>query len=144
MHASAACRTASRLCCTLDIAEHKSSGASLCQLCRWLAGPTSFVSNFAKLHSCNVARGAYSKKLLKAWTDYDSAKGSENDDPAELPGHQLYQVQVCAHGGLDLEKVEGLTFAQARSMLCQVRQAWPAAEQVPLCVSPCLSLARTR
>lgn len=79
------------------------------------------MSGFIHLRLCRVARGAYPKELLEAWAEYDRKQGSENDCPAALPADQLYMVVVCEHGGTDLEKHAALSFAQAKSMLCQVR-----------------------
>lgn len=54
----------------------------------------------------------------------DKPDKNENDDPSEvLPDDQLYLVLVSSNGGADLEATQLTSFAQAKSMLLQVRLA---------------------
>lgn len=82
----------------------------------------SSTDGFVELKHLVVARGVYPTRLQAAWTAYaEGPKGTENDDPCVFGADQLYIVFVCSNGGKDLESFRLRTFAEAQSLLLQVR-----------------------
>ena len=67
-----------------------------------------------------ICRGHYAPALLAEWHAWDEQHGSENEPVDAFPGDQLYVVFVVADGGLDLERFEPRSFAEAKSILLQV------------------------
>ncbi|XP_050419589.1 uncharacterized protein LOC126832737 [Adelges cooleyi] len=60
-------------------------------------------SSFCKLKNISCVRGLYPEPLISRWTEYDSAKGSDNDCPSILPDDQMYMILEMEDGGSDLE-----------------------------------------
>lgn len=84
------------------------------------AGEKSATDGFVELKHLVVARGAYPARLQAAWTAF-AANHTDNDDPCAFGADQLYIVFVCGNGGKDLEAFRMRTFAEAQSLLLQVR-----------------------
>ncbi|KAK9161842.1 hypothetical protein Syun_008183 [Stephania yunnanensis] len=83
---------------------------------------------FIETIDLKVCQGSYDATLIRAWEDWDTKHGSENDHPRDFPETQCYVVFVLAHGGKDLESFVLLNFDEARSLLVQVTAALAVAE----------------
>lgn len=80
-------------------------------------------AGFVETFHVGVCRGRYSKPLVKAWQAWDKTHGSLNDPVAGLAPDQTFVVIGMADSGTDLEAFKIESFAQARSLLLQVRGA---------------------
>ncbi|PSS21628.1 Serine/threonine-protein kinase [Actinidia chinensis var. chinensis] len=97
-----------------------------------LRGRDGHVSNscttFIETIELKVCQGPYDAALIRAWEEWDTKHGSENDHPKEFPQKQCYVVFVQEYGGQDLESFVLLNFNEARSLLAQVTVALAVAE----------------
>ncbi|XP_021734534.1 serine/threonine-protein kinase haspin homolog [Chenopodium quinoa] len=85
-------------------------------------------TTFIQTKDIKVCQGPYDPVLLKAWENWDTENGSENDHPKQFPENQCYLVSILEHGGTDLESFVLLDFNEAQSLLVQVTAALAVAE----------------
>lgn len=85
---------------------------------------------FIGLNSVHCVQGSYPPLFLRAWDEYNSAKGSANDRPDFFDKDQLFIVLEFEFGGTDLErmKTELASLATAKSILHQITASLAVAE----------------
>ncbi|KAJ3683895.1 hypothetical protein LUZ60_014122 [Juncus effusus] len=85
-------------------------------------------TGFIESKDFKVCKGAYDVALIKAWENWDTENGSENDHPNEFKDDQCYIIFVLADGGKDLESFVLFDYNEARSLLLQVTASLAVAE----------------